>query len=418
MKKVRIDWNNVQETWAPSRFVLLDTTDPSVLTALASNYETPAILRCFIDLDAPQEGLCFLKEASAYAKELLVCLRGGYEKTADAYEAVVLAILKEACTLCSNLAYVEVGDETARQGVSDEQYYACYRGAYHVLAKLDRPLKLGGNGADSLLNRADSWLSFLQNLAADTDPEKRIDFYSFHDNLQDYPVRIWLSHEAHIAWLKELGLPTLPIFLDSLCLTKEEELSGGKELNLRNAATMITAVIAATEWPEFRLFLKSALDPVAAHTQFEKSANGFACTANAHANRMIASLEGERLVCDIIEESWPPQKDIVAVKKDGVLSVLLCNPTDEPTYIKFTVADIPYQKLRVHKYLVDDRNNADGAPLQLTDGMHQAPQKIKNSENVEMLGGHDTREELDGTITTECNLREHAFCLFTFQEYA
>ena len=34
---------------------------------------------------------------------------------------------------------------------------------------------------------------------------------------------------------------------------------------------------------------------------------------------------------------------------------------------------------------------------------------------TKMLGGADTREELDGTVTVECNLREHAFCLFTLE---
>ena len=32
-----------------------------------------------------------------------------------------------------------------------------------------------------------------------------------------------------------------------------------------------------------------------------------------------------------------------------------------------------------------------------------------------MLGGADTREEPDGTVMVECNLREHAFCLFTLE---
>lgn len=418
MKKVRIDWNNVQGGWAPTHFQVADTADTAVLPAMSEAYGKPAILRCTLEIEAPQAGLAFLKEATAYAEEILLCLRGGYALSQEAYEAAVLPILQEACALCPNLRYIEIGNETALSGVSDEAYYECYRGAYHALAKLGAPLQLGGNGADALLNRADSWLAFLTNLAEDTDPQKRIDFYSFHDALRDYPVRVWLSHEAHIAWLAELGLPTLPIFISELTLTPREELNGGAELNLRNAASMITAVISATEWPEFRLFLKSALDAEPAYTQFQKQGDRFRTTPNAHAARMLAMLGGEQLVCDIIEESWPPHKDIAATKKDGVVTVLVTNPTDEPTYIKFTLAYIPYKKLKVKEYRVDNRHNAAGAPLTLTDGMYQAPTKIKNSENVEMLGGHDTREELDGTITVECNLRENAFCLWTFEPYA
>lgn len=418
MKKVRIDWNRVQEPWIPARNLTVGTNDFDLLPLLKKQSDKISLLRCVLQVEDPKKDLDFLKQASSCAQEVLLCLDGGYTLSSHHYETVILPILNAAVESCPNLHYIEIGNEAERIGISAEQYYSCYRGAYHALAKINHPLKLGGNGVDRLLNHADFWLSFLQNLANDTDPQKRIDFYSFHEALSDYPVRIWLAHEAHIAWLKEFHLPTLPIFLDSLCLTEKDALIGGRELNQRNAATMISAAIAATEWPEFRLFFKSALDPVFAHTQFEKTESGFLHTANAHANEIISSLTGERLVCDIIEESWPPQKDIVAVKNNGRLSVVVCNPTDEPTYIKFTVADIPYPKLKIHKYLVDDRNNANGLPLCLTDGIYQAPQKIKNTENVEMLGGADTREELEGTITLECNLREHAFCLWTFESYA
>ena len=404
MKKVRIDWNRTDGAWKTTHNAIVETADTKVLPAM-----TPAaILRCNVEVDRPESGLAFLKEAGAYADALLINLTGGHTTT-DAYEKKVLPILKEA-VLCPNLTYVEVDGD----GVDADAYYACYRGAYHALAKLDRPLKLGGNGVHQLLNHADSWLFFLQHLAEDTDPLKRIDFYVYRDALEDYSVRIWLMHEAHIAWLKEYGLPTLPIFIDGLVLTPKEQLTGAPEEALRNAASMITAVIAATEWQEFKLFLKSVCDEVPAYSQLDGDLQP---TANGHAVTCLSKLSGERLVCDIIEESWPPQKDIVATKKDGALSVLICNPTDEPTYIKFTVADIPYAKLRVHQYLVDDRHNAGGKPLTLTDGRIQSPTKIKNSENVEMLGGQDTREELDGTITVEANLREHAFCLYTFEEY-
>ncbi|MBQ1935851.1 MAG: hypothetical protein II351_03260 [Clostridia bacterium] len=404
MKKVRIDWNRTDGAWEATHNAIAEVSDAKALSALPR----AAILRFNVEVDHPEQGLTFLKEASAFADELLLNLSGG-QTTTDEYEQKVLPILKEA-SACPNLTYVEVDGN----GVDADAYYACYRGAYHALAKLDRPLKLGGNGVYQLLNHADSWLFFLQHLAEDTDPLKRIDFYVYREALEDYSVRIWLMHEAHIAWLKEYGLPTLPIFIDGLVLTPEEQLTGAPEEALRNAASMISAVIAATEWPEFKLFLKSVCDEVPAYSQLDGDLQP---TANGHAVTCLSKLSGERLVCDIIEESWPPQKDIVATKKDGALSVLICNPTDEPTYIKFTVADIPYAKLRVQKYLVDDRHNAGKKALTLTDGRIQAPSKIKNSENVEMLGGQDTREELDGTITVEANLREHAFCLYTFEEY-
>lgn len=412
MKKVRIDWNNVQENWSPIRFLSAGTLNPDLLQAVDKHYPEPEILRVILDVTAPESGLEFLTAVSWHGYDVLLCLEGGYCDNADAYEEKILPILWEATERCPNIAYLEIGSETLKQGLSDADYYQCYRGAYHALDKVNHEIQLGGNGVDCPLHRAHSWLSFLQNLAADTDPLKRIDFYSFHMPLREYPVSIWLAHEAHIAWLKELGLPTLPIFLSSLYQTPEDETEEGNPLE--NAATMLTAAIAATEWPEFKLFFKSVLDKAAAHTQFNPD---FTCTPNAHAQRMLAGLEGERLCCDIIEESWPPQKDIVATKKDGKLQVLVLNPTKEPTYIKFTVADIPYKMLKIHQYLVDDRHNADGKALTLTDGRHQEPKKIKNSENVEMLGGHDTREELDGTVTIECNLREHGFCLYTFEEY-
>ena len=412
MKKVRIDWNNVQEPWSPIRFLSAGALNPDLLKAIEEHYPHPEMLRVVLDVESPQAGLDFLTAVSWHKYDVLLCLDGGYCDNADAYERKILPILWEACERCPNIAYLEIGNETALNGISDEDYYQCYRGAYHALDQVNHPIQLGGNGADSILHRAHSWLAFLQNLAADTDPLKRIDFYSFHLPLREYPVSIWLAHEAHIAWLKELNLPALPIFLDSLYQTPEDEAEEGNAL--ANASTMLTAAIAATEWPEFRLFFKSALDSCDAHTQFTPN---FACTPNAHAERMIAGLGGERLVCDIIEESWPPQKDIVAVRENGKLQVLVCNPTDEPTYIKFTVTDIPYKMLKIHQYLVDDRHNADGKKLTLTEGRYQEPKKIKNSENVEMLGGQDTREELNGTVTIECNLREHGFCLYTFQEY-
>ncbi len=417
MKKVRIDWNRACGVWRPSRFVSAGAPDTAILPLLREAYGKIAILRSPLDVNAPEEGLRFLSAAAPYADELLLTLDGGFTADSDAYEAKLRPILEKAVALAPNLAYVELGDETALSGVSRAEYYASYRGAYRALSPLPRALKLGGNGCDSILNRADSYFFFLRDYAADTDPRKRLDFYAFHDALREYPVRVWLAHEAQLAWLSELSLPTLPIFLDSLCLAPACDLGEG-DTAARNASVLLSAIIAAAEWPEFHLFPKAALDTAAAHTQFKKCDGGFRHTANAHAAAMMARMAGERLATDIIEENWPPENDILAVKDGGRVSVLLTNPTDEPRYLKFTLTDIPYKKIKITKYLVDDRHNVNGTPLAVTDGAYRAPAKIRNSENVEMLGGADAREELDGTVTVETNLRENAFCLYTFEEYA
>ncbi len=138
----------------------------------------------------------------------------------DQWRKVVTNGLRHYKKRCPNIEYIEVLNEyTVKHfgGLDDDQYYEFYRVMYGVINELNAelkpeiPLKVGGPAWHLGHIR-----NFLKRYAADPDPNKRLDFLTYHKYTTD--PRDYSNIEEKVdAWLAEHDLPTnIPIFITEL----------------------------------------------------------------------------------------------------------------------------------------------------------------------------------------------------------
>ncbi len=132
--------------------------------------------------------------------------------------------------MCPNICYIEVLNECNWShfgGLNDTEYYDFYRAVYEIVNELNAemqpeiPLRVGGTAASgkpltasdphekefNLSNKAQHLYRFFGHFSKDPDPQKRLDFVSFHEyEVADTPV-VLREYEPMIdGWLEENGL--------------------------------------------------------------------------------------------------------------------------------------------------------------------------------------------------------------------
>ncbi len=143
--------------------------------------------------------------------------------------------------LCPNLTYIEVLNETSIEqfgGLTAEQYYMFYKKSYEIVNEINReknlsnPLQVGGptssgNGLNTtriktenehfgVADKLQQLYLFLKKYKEDSDPDKKLDFISFHEyHLENDPKTIQDYQEIVQGILEQLDLNTqIPIFID------------------------------------------------------------------------------------------------------------------------------------------------------------------------------------------------------------
>ena len=123
---------------------------------------------------------------------------------------------------CPKLEYIECLNEANSHGTSIEDYYEYYQIFYQVVNEINDeldptiPLKLGGPVTN---NYNSYWISsFINAYAADQDPNKRLDFISYHhylpNNNESNPNSVSNQKSTIQGWLSAKSLSTdLPIFI-------------------------------------------------------------------------------------------------------------------------------------------------------------------------------------------------------------
>jgi hypothetical protein len=127
-----------------------------------------------------------------------------------------------------SIRYVELFNEPDKtwdvpeghwQGLTVDDYYAWYRIGYSVVDDINRdlhpriPLRIGGPAAASF--DEDFLRGFLDRYAGDSDPDKRLDFISYHQyqHAAD-PAAVGTEKQTVRGWLDERGLdPDTPVFV-------------------------------------------------------------------------------------------------------------------------------------------------------------------------------------------------------------
>ena len=104
-------------------------------------------------------------------------------------------------------------------GLSVDDYYQWYRIGYSVVNDVNRelhpaaPLRIGGPAAATF--DVPFLQGFLDRYARDPDPEKRLDFLSYHQyQRQEDPARVATEKSTVRGWLSDRGLgPDIPVFV-------------------------------------------------------------------------------------------------------------------------------------------------------------------------------------------------------------
>ncbi|CAN5777732.1 hypothetical protein BH23GEM5_BH23GEM5_10870 [soil metagenome] len=122
-----------------------------------------------------------------------------------------------------NIRYIQVGNEPNASGETAETYYPIYRQYYRAVNEANAALGLGNgdrllisNGAftsnvTNMLAYADP---FLAAYAADPDPTKKLDFFSFHVYGEtDRPLELLTARKRVDAAMRKHGLPVIPAFV-------------------------------------------------------------------------------------------------------------------------------------------------------------------------------------------------------------
>jgi hypothetical protein len=158
-----------------------------------------------------------------------------------------------------NIRYVQVGNEPDASDETMATYYPIYQQYYRAVNAANA--ELGLTGDDRILISNGPFTSNVANMltyagpffaayAADPDPAKKLDFFSFHVYGEtDRPIELLTARQRIDAAMQANGLPSIPVFVD------EYGVFGGSSLPVRfTKAELVTLQPAGQLTKAFYLY--------------------------------------------------------------------------------------------------------------------------------------------------------------------
>jgi hypothetical protein len=277
------------------------------------------------------------------------------------YEEVIEKTIEYYKNIEPKICYIECSNEVELRGfggLTMEKYYPLYQATYRAVRRLNEkynyavPLKVGGFAMSGCVDRWNIWHQFLNLLAGDNSPEKKIDFYSMHD----YNPSIWrimdftIRHEEAV---RQLGLPKVPLFFDEYgncgC-------TGVLTDSLKNASGNLAGLILSSHLENTFVFPWCTFhNPKLqmSYTQFLDLGNGrYAPTPNG--NAMIAL----HMLAENEVEIWEnTDYKAVACADDEKITLIVTNPSDTLMNVEAAIRPLNGYKTKVKQYLCDSTNN-------------------------------------------------------------
>ena len=328
--------------------------------------------------------------------------------TWEQYERAIETTIEHYKEFCPNIRYIEFSNECYYWQISSEQYYKLYSCVVRSVNRLnqkhhyEKPLLVGGNAIDSIINRPHLWWEFLKIYAEDTNPEKRLDFYTFHDYHVDHGPRLHQMIAIHKAFLKKLNLPEKPMFFDEfghVCPA-----SGDLTSNLKNAAGVLVTMIASLPYENLELSPWCTFhnpDSQMCYTHFLEKDGKYIETPMAHAMQLLSKIDGEVVPYTAEKETNPVSENVLIVKGKDAYYVLAVNLRDRDMFFDITLTGMKETFLHIVAYMVDEElNNC------LTG----------NPEDTTLYKTRNYTHPIDGSYQLEKILHPHAFCLWIIKE--
>lgn len=198
----------------------------------------------------------YLTSYCTMADEAMLNIRRFERETADGilsyekYEEVCEKVIEHCCDLCGNIAWIEVSNESEIPGfgrLTVEEYMPLYDAVCRVVNRLNArrgwSLKVGGTAMTGGHAIRGLWHEFMAALAADTCPDKRIDFYSFHSYNHDVDCLRDL-YNIHKSDVERYNLPDAPVFFDEYGTCAA---TGVLTDSLQNACETLTGMLRASD---------------------------------------------------------------------------------------------------------------------------------------------------------------------------
>ncbi|MDW7657121.1 MAG: hypothetical protein SCM11_08095 [Bacillota bacterium] len=312
----------------------------------------------------------YLKSYTAMADEAMLNLRRYERETADGilsyekYEEVCEKVIEHCRLLCPNIKYIEVSNESEIKpfgGITVTQYMPLYdcicRAVNRINERHGWSLQVGGTAmTGGWYYRI--WRDYLEALAKDETPEKRIDFYSMHTYNPDHN-QLAQMYNLHKAAVAELGLPDVPMFFDEYGTCRA---TGVLTDSLKNASETLTGLLRGADLNGMFIFPWCTFhnpELQMSYTQYLRLPdNTYAPTPNGQAMTVLHGMLDHEL-----KLTGNAHFRVRATGGDGKVYLIVTNPSDEPLLVNCTLTGLMPGKSTVEMCQVDAvQNNAVTSP--------------------------------------------------------
>ena len=332
--------------------------------------------------------------------------------TFEKWKEVFKSAVRHYKQRCPNLQYIEVLNEPTAANQSNlgniKKYYAFYRRAYEAINELNSefnfelPLQVGGCSGF----RTDDAIHLINDFARDTNPDKRLDFVSFHDYWVKNPVDISTWETEVDQALEKVQLPTdLPVFVTEIGYAWKSR--ANPKRNLWHAAGMTAYQYQARHAQDLRLFpwVQYHSPPQIAMVQFDTQLRMTPYGASVKMLRMHRSTEVAARSSGLDEHG--NGVGALATMDDRGLALQLWNldPRGGGTVdVRVSIANVPEslrsKRLIVRRYLIDTQHSNCFAASDAAGGL-------------EMVG--EQRMDANADLRLSASLEPMALCLWQIE---
>lgn len=310
----------------------------------------------------------YLTENANNSEEVLLSI-GRYERELfdgiiplDKYVSAVTKIIEYYKELCPNVVYIEPCNEPQSSpfgGLKLDEVVSLYVTIGKIVKELnkkhnyEKPLKFGGYAPACGYELISDWELFLEKLARVKKSERVIDYYSFHvysTNLLEVELYV-LRHNQKI---KELGLPSKPIFVDELGFWYDSpEISA----NLKNACGTVAHLLNVARLNDVYAFPWCSWhnpDIQMGFTQLIKKGENYVITPNGFSIKLLTMLNDYEMPIACNRHFGA----VATTNKERTeFSVLFANTYDVLRKASFSFIGLLDGEYSVEEYVIDENLN-------------------------------------------------------------
>ena len=307
----------------------------------------------------------YLTSYCAIAEEAILNIRRFEREVTDGilsrekYEEVCERVIEHCRTLCPNIIYIEVSNESEIRGfgkLTVQEYMPLYDCICRAVNRLNKKhgwsLKVGGTAMTDGGVMRGLWHEYMKALAEDACPDKRIDFYSFHAYSMDTNcLNQMLNMHRHD--LKKYGLPDSPLFFDEYGVRGQNP---APIENLMNACGTLRGMLRSADFENFHIFPWCTYHNPGfqmSYTQYIRlPESGYAPTPNGLSVKMLFGMLRDEVVVE-----GDTDYRVRATGQEREIYLIVNNPEDETLRVNIHFTALEGQCAKAEIREVDEEHN-------------------------------------------------------------